>query len=139
MDSLMRKEIQEAIAAGETALRSLREAENFLNSSLNWGFVDLIGGGLFTDLMKHSKMNKASSCMERAKTNLRIFQRELRDVSAVVDFRIDIGGFLTFADFFFDGIIADYLVQSKLKDAKAQVISAIHQVEALLRELRTYH
>lgn len=139
MDSLMRKEIQEAIAAGETALRSLREAENFLNSSLNWGFVDLIGGGLFTDLMKHSKMNKASSCMERAKTNLRIFQRELRDVSTVVDFRIDIGGFLTFADFFFDGIIADYLVQSKLKDAKAQVISAIHQVEALLRELRTYH
>ena len=44
--------------------------------------------------------------------------------------------FLTFADFFFDGVIADYLVQSKIAEARAQVSDAIYQVERLLRDLR---
>ena len=46
------KEKYEAIQAGERALVSLREAQNQLNSAKNWGVVDLLGGGLFTDLIK---------------------------------------------------------------------------------------
>ena len=50
---------------------------------------------------------------------------------------IDIDGFLTFADFFFDGIIADYLVQSKIRDARSQVEEAIEQVSRILDSLRS--
>ena len=46
------------------------------------------------------------------------------------------GGFLTFADFFFDGVIADYLVQSKIVRARKQVMEAIEQVERILDSLR---
>lgn len=131
----LEKELREAISAGERALISLREAQNYLNSAGNWGIVDILGGGLITDLIKHSKINNASQCMEEARQDLRSFQRELNDINAYLP-NIQIGDFLTFADFFFDGFIADMLVQSKIKDAKRQVVDAISQVEDILSRLR---
>ena len=49
------KERNEAILAGERALDSLRAARDELNSAGNWGIVDLLGGGLISGLVKHSK------------------------------------------------------------------------------------
>lgn len=135
-NELMRKEVQEAIDAGERALYSLRAAQERLNSARNWGIFDMLGGGFLGDMMKHSKINDASKYLESAKYDLQIFQRELRDVHVPVEFRVEIGSFLTFADFFFDGIVSDYLVQSKIADARAQVDNAVARVEGLLEELR---
>lgn len=135
-NELMSQEIREAIAAGERALGSLKSAEEKLGSARNWGFVDLFGGGLITDLIKHSKMNDAVSYMEAAKRDLQSFQKELKDVNVPMDLRMEVGGFLSFADFFFDGLVADYLVQSKISDAREQVGEAIRMVQILLRDLR---
>lgn len=135
-NELMSREIREAIAAGERALGSLKSAEEKLGSARNWGFVDLFGGGLITDLIKHSKMNDAVSYMEAAKRDLQSFQKELKDVNVPMDLRMEVGGFLSFADFFFDGLVADYLVQSKISDAREQVGEAIRMVQILLRDLR---
>lgn len=129
-------EIREAVAAGERALTSLRRAQEKLDSARNWGLFDLFGGGFITDMIKHSRMNDASALMENARADLLVFQRELRDVCVPMEFRMEVSDFLTFADFFFDGVIADYLVQSKIADARAQVGDAIYQVERLLRDLR---
>lgn len=133
---MMRKEIQEAISAGERALSSLQRAQENLNSANNWGIVDIFGGGLFTSMIKHSKMNNAVSYMETAKSDLRYFEKELGDVNTSMNLRMEIGDFLTFADFFFDGLVADYLVQSKIANARAQVSEAIRRVESLLVDLR---
>lgn len=135
-NELLSQEIREAIAAGERALGSLKSAEEKLGSARNWGFVDLFGGGLITDLIKHSKMNDAVSYMEAAKRDLQSFQKELKDVNVPMDLRMEVGGFLSFADFFFDGLVADYLVQSKISDAREQVGEAIRMVQILLRDLR---
>lgn len=135
-NELMSQEIREAIAAGERALGSLKSAEEKLGSARNWGFVDLFGGGLITDLIKHSKMNDAVSYMEAAKRDLQSFQKELKDVNVPMDLRMEVGGFLSFADFFFDGLVADYLVQSKISDAREQVGEVIRMVQILLRDLR---
>jgi len=51
---------------------------------------------------------------------------------------LEIGDFLTFADYFFDGLIADWLVQSKIQDAKAQVENAIIQVRQIREDLLRY-
>ncbi len=129
-------EIREAIAAGERALSSLYVAQDKLKSARGWGVFDLLGGGFISDLMKHSRMNEASQCMEEAKYYLQIFKKELADVNGNFHLRLDIGGFLSFADFFFDGLIADYLVQSKIADARSQVDSAIVKVSGILTELK---
>jgi len=75
--------------------------------------------------------------MEEAKRNLTTFQKELRDVNGTYNLSLDIGGFLSFADFFFDGVIADYLVQTKIRDAKVQVQDAIQSVSGVLAQLKT--
>ena len=131
------REIREAIQAGERALTSLRKAEEKLTSASNWGLWDIFGGGLISGIAKHNKTNEASSYMEEAKRNLTIFQKELRDVNGTYNLSLDIGGFLSFADFFFDGVIADYLVQTKINDAKIQVRDAIQSVSGILAQLKT--
>ena len=129
------KERQEAIRAGERALDSLKETEYYLGGARLWGIVDLFGGKGISGILKHSKIRTAARTMEQAKADLRAFQKELKDVRAIGGLNIDIGGFLTFADFFFDGIIADYLVQSKINNARKQVAEAIAQVEEILDSL----
>jgi len=135
-NEIMRREMKEALDAGERALSSLRKAQEKLNSAGNWGLFDMFGGGLFSTIMKRSKMDDAQQLMEAAKTDLKRFQRELKDVNIPLDLRMEVGSFLSFADFFFDGFVADYLVQSKISEAKEQVSDAIIRVEQILNELK---
>ena len=130
-------EIREAIAAGERALSSLYVAQDKLNSARGWGIFDMLGGGFIADLIKHSKMEEASKSMEEAKYSLQRFRKELSDVNGNFNLQLNIGGFLSFADFFFDGFVADYLIQSKISDAKEQVSDAIYKVESILKELKS--
>ena len=134
-NEIMRREMKEAMDTGERALATLRSAQEKLNSASNWGLFDMFGGGLLSTVMKRSKMTDAQNLIEAAKMDLRRFQKELKDVNVPLDLRIEVGSFLSFADFFFDGFVADYLVQSKISDAKEQVSDAIFRVEQILREL----
>ena len=135
-NEMMRKEMKEAMVAGERALSSLRKAQEKLNSAGNWGLFDMFGGGLFSTIMKRSKMDDAQQLMEAAKSDLKRFQKELKDVNIPLDLKMEVGSFLSFADFFFDGFVADYLVQTKISDAKEQVSDAIYRVEQIMNELR---
>lgn len=130
-----RKEVEEAAAAGERALMSLNRAKEKLNSAGNWGMFDLFGGGFITDMIKHSRINDAKAYMEEAKMDLTSFRKEMSDIGSSLELTLDLGGFLTFADFFFDGLIADYLVQSKISDAKRQLETAIDKVSQIVNEL----
>ena len=131
-------EIREAINAGERALRSLEEARRSLGSARNWGLLDLFGGRTISGLMKHVKVSDARGDIERAKRDLDLFSRELSDVRDLQGLNIEIGGFLTFADFFFDGLLADILVQSKIRKAQEQIDEAICRVQDLLSRLKLY-
>lgn len=131
-----RKEISEAIRAGERALSSLREADRQLNSAGNWGLLDLFGGNTISGLMKHMKISNASQCIENARNDLESFRDELGDIRDIENLNVDVSGFLTFADFFLDGFVADLFVQSKISKGKQQVREAERRVEDILRTLR---
>ncbi len=131
-----RKEVQEAVVAGTEALGALERAKECLNSAGNWGIVDILGGGLISTFVKHSKMGDASRLVEKARSTLKQFQKELQDVQSLEEIHIETGDFLAFADYFFDGAIADWLMQSRIKKAKRQVEEAIEKVEKILEQLR---
>ena len=131
-----RKEINEALNAGQEALSCLNQARDCLNSAGNWGIVDMLGGGMITTFIKRSKMKDADALVQQARSALKRFQRELMDVENIPEFRIETGDFLTFADYFFDGFVADMLVQSKINDARRQVEDAIEKVNYILGQLR---
>ncbi len=128
------KEINEAINAADDALYHLNRARKSLNSAGNWGLVDIFGGDLLSGLVKHSKMGNAEREIEEAKLSLQRFSKELRDVSGYSS--IHINDFLTFADFIFDGFLADIIVQSKISEAKRQCDKAIRQVSDIKKELQ---
>ncbi len=132
------KEIREAIRAGERALDSLQEANRQLNSAGNWGLVDIFGGNTISGLMKHMKVNNASRCVDDARRDVATFRDELGDIRDVENLNIDIDGFLAFADFFFDGFVADIFVQSKIRKGQQQVREAIRRVEDILSTLQIY-
>lgn len=131
-----RQEIEEAVRAGEKALISLRAARSQLESARKWGVWDMIGGGLISSMIKHSRIDDASAYLESAKMDLKIFQRELKDISDFSELGIDIGGVLSFSDLFLDGIVADWMVQRKIDEARRQVDGGIVKVELLVGKLK---
>lgn len=131
----MRKEITEAVRAADMALQSLEEAGTYLSKASDWGIWDMLGGGMFGTFMKHSRMDDAKQAMETAKHHLRRLKRELLDVELPGEFKLDVGNFLTFADYFFDGIIADWMVQSRIREAADQVEEAKQRVRHIQRQL----
>lgn len=131
------KELREAKLAGQEALDCLNRAADSLKSAGNWGIVDMLGGGLISTFVKHSKMNDANALVQQARSALKRFRKELTDVENVAEFRIETGDFLSFADYFFDGIIADWLVQSRINEARTQVENARQKVMYIMGQLNS--
>lgn len=129
------KEVKEAINAGENASNALLDMKTPLESAKGWGVWDMLGGGFFTDLMKHSKIDDANRFSYDVQHYLRIFQKELRDVNEFTDIEVNIGSFAKFADFFFDGLFADWFVQSKINESISNVNNAYNRVESIVSDL----
>ena len=128
-------EIREAIQAADITLDHLRRAKECLDRAGNWGLVDMLGGGLLSTFMKHRKMGHAEQELTQARDAMRSFARELRDVDGAVNVQIRVDDFLGFADYFFDGLIVDWMMQSRIGTAKGQVADAINQVQMIKTNL----
>ena len=129
------REIDEAIRAGERALDSLREAKNQLNSARNWGIYDMIGGGLISSMIKHSKIDQANEWMDQANRDLRRFAKELRDVDGE-GLQVDTGSLVTMLDIFCDNFFSDLLVQQKINDGRARIDALSDRIEDVLYTLK---
>lgn len=132
------KEIREAINAGQRALDSLYMANRKMDSASDWGFIDLLGGKWFSGLMKHSNLSDASVLLRKAKREIENFRTELGDVRDIPDLSSEIGDLLTFADFFWDGPLADILVQSRIRECRGKINDSISRIEGIIRELKNY-
>lgn len=131
------KEIQEAISAGEKVLEGLDRALDHLGSAEGWGTFDLFGGGLISDLAKHSHIDDAKAEVEETQGLLRRFKTELADININSDIIIETDGFAKFADFFFDGLIADWFMQSKINNSQDSVTNVRIQVSAVVDKLKS--
>lgn len=130
------KERYEAIDAGYRALTSLNAALQQLKSARTWGNVDMfLSSGLFTSMMKYSKINKAQRYMDEARYALEAFSRELQDVNRYYNLSLEIGDFLTFADVCMDNFFVDWAVQTRIKQAAEQVEQAIAYITEILHQL----
>lgn len=129
------KERWEAIEAGKRARLSLENAMGALDSARGWGIYDMLGGGFISTMIKHSKMDKASNYIEQAKADLSAFSRELGDIDGYTDVNLSTGDFWGFADWFFDDILTDWMMQGRINDARRQVQQAIYKVNEILNRL----
>lgn len=130
------KEIHEAIQAGENAMHYIMLTLENLNKASGLGTWDMLGGGLFVDLAKHSRIDEAKSMAEKVQMYLLKFKTELTDVRISGDIHFEMNGFSKFADFFFDGIIADWAMQSKIHASEDSVRNVQSQVQTVLAKLK---
>lgn len=130
-------ELNEAIDAGEAARRMLRNVSDELRSAANWGTFDLVGGGLLSSMAKHSRIDAARSLAHQVQRQLRRFEAELADADRRLHVSLEIGAFSKFADYFLDGLIADWIVQTKINDALAACATVLTQVTSAVTACRT--
>lgn len=130
------KELNEAVRAGEAASMQIETVERCLGSAENWSTWDLLGGGLISDMAKHSKLDEAQAGAEFLQILLSRFHTELADIHINAQMpALNAGGFLRFADFFFDGLIADLSVRSRIHESQVSVSGVRLQVSGILLKL----
>jgi hypothetical protein len=129
------KELNEAITAGKSVSENLNQAKDALHSASNWGTFDMLGGGLLATHGKHNRLDEAMDYIQIAQQNLGRFEKELQDVHLTLAIELDVNSFLRFSDYFFDGLITDWIVQGRIQSTLAQVESKRTAVNTILWEL----
>lgn len=133
--TLKLKELKEAINAGISVIESLDCAREGLESASNWGTYDMLGGGMISTHIKHNRIDEAMDCVHEARRSMGQFEKELKDIQMSLSVDIDIGEFLKFSDYFFDGFIADWMVQGRIEDTLSQVEYKATAISQLLSQL----
>lgn len=128
-------EIDEAIKAGEESLQSVEKTIKELESAEGWGIADILGGGLIVTAVKYDHIDKAGQYVEEAQRSLGRFKREMSDIKMITGSEICIGPFETFADFFFDGLIFDWVVQSEIGKSLDAVKNTKNQMDKAMSKL----
>jgi hypothetical protein len=132
------KELEEAVRAGEYVIAGLDDVVNGFKSAGSWGVVDLIGGGLIVTAVKHSKIDKAKGAIHEVQSRLGRFERELADLRMRSDspLSMEISSFQKFADYLFDGLIFDWIVQSKIRKSQASALEMRANMQTIVEDLR---
>ncbi|RAW17226.1 hypothetical protein DC345_09080 [Paenibacillus taichungensis] len=130
------QELNEAEREGQYLLDALERAKKALSSAGNWGVYDMMGGGMISTHIKRSRMDDAQVAIMDAGRRLRRFQKELEDVKMAVNTELHLGGLLSFADYFFDNLFVDWMVQDKIRKAETQVKDGLSAVRSTMRVLK---
>lgn len=133
------QELEEAIEAGKNLTTGLRNSLVNLEKASRLGTWDVFGDGVLVDVIKHSYINQAKRNLEDLKYLADKFARELNDVNFVMNLNIDIGGLLSFSDWFFDGFFVDMFMKSRIDETRVKLEKQIKQVEDAISALSARH
>ena len=131
-----KQEIREAISAGYSARSTADRILSELEDADGWNTWDILGGGgIITHMAKHSHLDEAQDLVQELQSQLRRFKTELADIQISANMQVNIDGFLRFADYFFDGLFADWAVGDKINQSMNSVSSTKSQISRTLDKL----
>lgn len=133
----MEPQVSDALNTVNRLIPLVEEAENQFKSARNWSFLDVLGGGTITDLVKHYKLGKAGDTMNEVNYYLQQLSVQLGNINIPTDYRMKMGGFLTFADFMFDGFLMDAYMTSKIMSSLEQVRDLKNKLYQVKERLET--
>ncbi len=131
-----RKEVNEAIDAGQASIDDLKKLVSYLKKAKDWGSWDMGSSSRQSSYYKKGAIDNAQKAAHFAQRQLNKFQQELYDVGVRnQEFEINIGNFNSFMDIFFDNLISDWVIQQKIKNALGNVELTKDKVTRLIRDL----
>ena len=131
------QEIEEALTAGEQALQATEEILEHLEGAKSWGTIDMLGGGIISDVVKYDHLDQVQEQATTLQNSLRSFRTELADVTDKISGNIqaEIGEFLHFADYFFDSLFTDWMVYNKIAESQNKTLHTKKQIQDILDRL----
>ena len=131
-----KREIREALSAGRNARRAADEVLSELKSAADWNTWDILGGGgIITHMAKHGHLDDAQANVMALQGMLRKFKTELADINIQANMQVNVDGFLRFADYFFDGLFADWAVGDRISESQSSVMSVRYKIEQAINKL----
>ena len=130
-----RREIREALAAGQESLTAADDILESLGTADDWGTMDLFGGGLLSSMFKHEAIDEAQGKVEGLQLALRRFKTELVDVSVDADLTFTMDGSTQFFDVFFDNIFTDWAVQDEINRSQERVRQVKSEIQMVQEKL----
>ena len=132
-----KQEIKEAISAGRSARNLADEVLSELKSAEGWNTWDMFGGGgIITHMAKHEHLDAAQDLVYSLQSELRRFKTELADIHISANMQVSVDGFLRFADYFFDGLFADWAVGDRISNSISSVNHTKEQIGRTLEKLQ---
>ena len=131
-----KREISEARSVGRYALQAADNVLSELKSAQDWNTWDMFGGGgIITHVAKHGHLDDAQAHIMALQGMLRKFKTELADINIQANMQVNVDGFLRFADYFFDGLFADWAVGDRISQSQSSVMSVRHKIEQAMNKL----
>jgi hypothetical protein len=132
------KQLDEAIAAADTAAKALAALSATLQSASRWSTYDVFGGGMVSSMIKHDRLDEAAEQAARADRCLATLRTELADVDTVgaTGLPVKISDTSRFLDVWLDNIFTDVSVADRIADARDRVDDCVRQVDTLRARLR---
>lgn len=131
-----KREIREAVSAGYSARGTADRILSELEDADGWNTWDMFGGGgIITHIAKHSHLDEAQELVSELQSKLRRFKTELADIRISANMQVNIDGFLRFADYFFDGLFADWAVADRISQSYSSVSGTKNQIDRTLEKL----
>ncbi|MBR6610579.1 MAG: hypothetical protein IKK99_10240 [Oscillospiraceae bacterium] len=132
-----KKELDEAIAVGNQAATLASEVIFNLEKAEELFVWDVLFDSMLVDFQKHDFLDKARHAGEKLQQALHRFRSELADVTIDENIDVVLDDFLSFADFFFDGLFSSMAVNDRIKKSKANMENARNKIYSTLRILGT--
>lgn len=143
MDRL--KELKEAKAAANQVIIKIDAGLNQLESASSWGILDILGGGLFSSLVKRNKIGEANHSLDEISSSLKAFNKELSDVNISLPDAIPDRLSDELFDLVFDNIFTDIRVQGEIKDnlvalkeLRHAIVEISDKLDREIKELEDY-
>ena len=140
MDRL--KELKEARSAADISIAKIDCGLSQLESASSWGIFDILGGGLFSSLVKRNKIGQANLSLEEISASLKSLNKELSDLDISLPDAIPDRLSDELFDLVFDNIFTDIRVQGEikenlvaLKELRYAIVEIREKVDREIREL----
>lgn len=131
-----KREIAEAFSAGRSARITADRILDKLERADGWNTWDMLGGdGLLTHIAKYSNLDEAQDLVSKLQSDLRRFRTELADIQISSEAQVNVETLLRFADYFFDGLFADWAVGSRITRSAESVRKTKRQIEQTIGQL----
>lgn len=137
-----RKELLEAKTAARDVVARIDHALSKLENASAWSWLDLLGGGFLSSLIKREQIQRANQNIDEVRQAMTRLNRELEDIHMRLPDTISDTLSDSVLDVWFDNIFTDVRVQGEIKDTlkalqgfRADVLALIARLESEIDQL----